>query len=112
MAPEQGITEILTIQINTQYRMVANIEEMASFISLRNLRTRILPPDRTDMTNPERGERVPPIIYRGLLIELEYEDVTPHTLCTDQNVHNQNLNLHEVRDLKVYVQHFSENYVQ
>lgn len=86
-----GLDKIPTLQLNTQHRKVCKICVVANVVSLHNILTRILPPERAQMTLPARGVDEPSIIFSWLFRDYQCKDVTPNILLSDSSVEHDNM---------------------
>ena len=91
MTPEcspflRGLNKTPTVQLNTQYRMVPEISEVANIVARRDVRTRIIPPDRSVLTTPIRNGAYPPMLFNGFFADFPFAAVSQHLLWVDPYV--------------------------
>lgn len=85
MTPEcslylHGFNKTPTVKLNTQYRMVPDIEDLANKISQQNVYARIMPHNRVKMTNTARDEGAQTIFDTGISGGIGFDEVIPYIL--------------------------------
>ena len=95
----RGQNKIPAVHLNVQYRMLPAIGELANLITGRLVRTRIMPPNRDQLTRIEDETARPPFIYNGILADITIADLLNHIVWVDPYVDAANVNSRSVDDI-------------
>lgn len=83
--------------------MISEICAVTNVVSHSNIRTSILLPDRAQMARTARGSHAPPIIFNGLLRDVQFEDFTPHTVWQFRYFEQENMTISHIQKLNGYL---------
>lgn len=73
-----GRNKIQILKLNTKCRMVPTIADLTSSMSHRTVRMHIPTVFSQYLKEPEGSETTPPILYTGLIMELQLAHIQPH----------------------------------
>lgn len=86
-----GLNKITMVQLNNKYRIVPDTADLDNVFSQRDVNTRIITPDRVQMTNKESGEGAPTILWSGLLFDIGFNEETQQMLWFEPGAVRRNV---------------------